>query len=394
LAVPIGAGRRLRRGGYNTRDQARTALRRIHLRTAGSPRALTLRDWLEQWMASRGKLRASTRRNYTYLFEQHLVPKLGNTLLSELSLPRVQAAFDTMARVGHGDGPLSPSTLARARAALRTALNAAVRAGLITDNPVRLLELPAPPRPRPVVWTQARVEHWQSTGHRPPVAVWTAVQTAHFLSSIRSQPLYPAFHLAALRGLRRGEITGLRWEDLDLEEGLLSVVRQLQRHDGQYVASPPKSKASTRTIALDDDTVAVLRQHRDHTQRPEHGFVFTRPDGQPLSPERLSRLMRAFNQQAGLPPVRFHDLRHGAASLALAAGTDLKVVQDMLGHASIVLTADTYVSVLPEVAHKSAADTATLIRQAGRLIPGANRPRHPEYPRPQTPSLPQQSPAA
>jgi len=109
--------------------------------------------------------------------------------------------------------------------------------------------------------------------------------------------------------------------------------------------------------------------------------VLTRVGGQPLTPERLTRLIRVYGEQAGLPPVRFHDLRHGAAGLALAAGADLKVVQDMLGHASIVLTADTYTSVLPETARQAATDTAALIRDAGRLVPGTRRSRRPEYPR-------------
>lgn len=324
-------------------------------------------------------MRATTRQNYRYLFNRHLIPALGNLLLAELDLPQLQATFDAMARVGRDTGPLSTSTLTRARAALRTALNAAVRAGLIATNPVRGVELAAPPKPHPVVWTPARIREWQATGKRPPVAVWTATQTAHFLASIRSEPLHPAFRLAALRGLRRGEISGLRWEDLDLDEGTLSVVRQLHRRDGQFITCPPKSKAGTRTIALDEDTVSVLRTHAE--RRDQHGFVFTRADGEPLSAERLSRLIRTYSDQAGLPPVRFHDLRHGAASLALAAGADLKVVQDMLGHASIVLTADTYTSVLPETARQAANDTAALIREAGRIVPGTRRPRRPEYPR-------------
>ncbi|WP_408022802.1 tyrosine-type recombinase/integrase [Streptacidiphilus fuscans] len=125
----------------------------------------------------------------------------------------------------------------------------------------------------------------------------------------------------------------------------------------------------------------MLRAHAErHGQR---GFVFTRADGQPLSPERLSCLIRTFSDQAGLPPVRFHDLRHGAASLALAAGTDLKVVQDMLGHASIVLTA--YTSVLPETARQAPADTVALIHEAGRVVPGTHRPRRRENPRPPEP---------
>jgi Phage integrase family len=128
----------------------------------------------------------------------------------------------------------------------------------------------------------------------------------------------------------------------------------------------------------------VLREHRA-AQRAEQaaagdsycdsGYVFTSLTGDPLAPDRLSRSFRSLADVAGLPPVRLHDLRHDAASLALAAGADLKVVHDMLGHASIVLTADTYISVLPEVARKAAEDVATLLISAGCLVPGTGRRR-------------------
>ncbi|MBR7826253.1 tyrosine-type recombinase/integrase [Actinospica sp. MGRD01-02] len=132
---------------------------------------------------------------------------------------------------------------------------------------------------------------------------------------------------------------------------------------------------------MDRTTTAVLRRHRARQQAESvkngtmpSGYVFTNLRGAPLNPDRLTRLLYEFIAAAGLPPVRLHDLRHGAASLALQAGADLKVVQDQLGHSSIVITADTYVSVLPDVARQAAEDTATLILQAGRLIPGTNRP--------------------
>src|SRR5262249_14615979 len=158
----------------------------------------------------------------------------------------------------------------------------------------------------------------------------------------------------ALRGLRRGEAAGLRWCDLDLEQRTASIHQQVQRYEGVLVACPPKTAQSMRTIALDATTVAVLRRHRARQDAERvaagewwhyTGYVFTRRGGDPVSPETLTRTFRDLVAGCGLPPVRLHDLRHGAASLALAAGADLKVVQDTLGHASIVLTADTYTSV-------------------------------------------------
>ena len=238
--------------------------------------------------------------------------------------------------------------------------------------------------PRAVVWTSARVEQWRRTGVRPPVAVWTATQTGRFLQAIAEQRLYALYHLIALRGLRRGEAAGLRWCDIDLDARVATINQQLQQYDGHLVIGPPKTTRSCRTIALDRTTVAALRRHRlsqlaerDAAGVDYHdsGYVFTGLRGDPMAPDRISRLFRALAAEAGLPPIRLHDLRHGAATLALAAGVDLRVVQDMLGHCSIVLTADTYTSVLPTVAHKAAEQVAALVLQAGRLVPGTDRTR-------------------
>jgi hypothetical protein len=239
-----------------------------------------------------------------------------------------------------------------------------------------------------VVWTSERVSEWQRTGVRPPVAVWTPGQTAAFLNAIRDHRLYAAYHLIALRGLRRGEACGLRWCDIDLDSGSAVISWQLQQYDGHVVMCPPKTAHSERIIALDRTTVAALRAHRARqlAERAtagqdylDSGYVFTRPGGDPMAPDWLSRYFRQLNDASGLPPIRLHDVRHGAASLALAAGADLKVVQDMLGHASIVLTADTYTSVLPEVARKTAEDVASLIIAAGCLVPGTQQRRRPAW---------------
>ncbi|MEW2353021.1 tyrosine-type recombinase/integrase [Spirillospora sp. NPDC029432] len=137
-------------------------------------------------------------------------------------------------------------------------------------------------------------------------------------------------------------------------------------------------------IALDRTTVAALGAHRDRQRSErrlhgesysESGYVFTSTNGDPMAPDRLTRTFGKLIGEHGLPPIRLHDLRHGAATLALAAGVELKVVQEMLGHSSIVLTADTYTSVLPEVAHKAAEKTAAHVLKAGRLVPGTKRTR-------------------
>ena len=149
------------------------------------------------------------------------------------------------------------------------------------------------------------------------------MQTAHFLRCIQDHRLYAAYHLIALRGLRRGEAAGLRWRDVDLDGKTATISQQLQQYGGRLVVCPPKTTHSVRVIALDHTTVAALRAHLDR-QRAEaaaagstwhdSGYVVTGLNGRPMAPDRLTRTFKALAAHAGLPPVRLHDLRHGAAT--------------------------------------------------------------------------------
>jgi integrase len=242
-------------------------------------------------------------------------------------------------------GPtLAPEELAGNKLLALSDRAAARDLGLISVNQGRYPELPRAPRPRPQVWTPAL------TGWRPAVGVWTAAQTAQFLAQVRGHRLYALFHLVALRGLRRGEAAGLRWSDLELDAGTPTVTGQLQQLGGRLVAGPPKSDAGRRVIALDKTTITALREHRLRQQAEraaagtrwaETGYAFTTVTGTPFRPDRMTRPFAKLVAASGLPPVTLHGLRHGAATLALAAGADLKVVQDQLGHSTITLTADT-----------------------------------------------------
>jgi len=199
---------------------------------------------------------------------------------------------------------------------------------------------------------------------------------------VRGHRLYALFHLVALRGLRRGKAAGLKWGDLDMDAGTLTLTGQLQQLGGRMVAGPPKSDAGRRVIALDKTTIAALRGHRlrqqaeraaAETRWTQTGYVFTTKTGKPFGPDPVTRLFRRLVAESGLPPVTLHGLRHGAATLALAAGTDLKVVQDQLGHSTITLTADTYTSVLPETARTAADNTAALLFPASARRAGPVR---------------------
>ncbi|MGH3514426.1 MAG: tyrosine-type recombinase/integrase [Pseudonocardiaceae bacterium] len=378
---PSGARRRLRRGGYRTRAEAHRALTGLRPPDPADPHRalLTTGQWLQHWVATRLRPRPATLRSYHQHIQQHLIPHLGGIVLRELCLDDVQTTFAILARTPTRYGRArAASTLHRIRATLRVALNAAMRRGLIGANPARYLELPPASRPRAVVWTPARVAHWRATGEHPTVAVWTAHQTAQFLHHIRQHRLYPLFRLITLVGLRRGEACALRWCDLDLQHRALLVSRQLQHHGGELALCETKTTGSVRAIALDRLTVTVLRRHHTSTALEGHrgGFVFTNLRGDPIKPDRLGELFHRLVREADLPPIRLHDLRHGAASLSLAAGNDLKTVQTMLGHSSIVLTADTYTSVLPDLAHHAAEATARPVLTSATTTSRALRNGH------------------
>ena len=229
----------------------------------------------------------------------------------------------------------------------------------------RTREEPGQWRGTPVIWTDERVAAWRRDGIRPPVAVWTLRQLITFLVGVEDDRLAALWWLIALRGLRRAEAAALDCDDLDSEARELTISRQLVALPGELYRGPPKSRASSRTIALDEagtrrlvgqaiqQAIELLRRQFTEQRRSDsrartgpswrHGrAMFTYADGRPIRPEYLSHRFRQLCSDLGLPPIRLHDLRHGAATQALASHTDLKVIQQMLGHSSIVTTADTY----------------------------------------------------
>ncbi len=237
------------------------------------------------------------------------------------------------------------------------------------------------------MWTDDRVAQWQATGVKlSPVMVWTPSQTGAFLDSVSGDDLYALFHLIAFRGLRRGEACGLRPEDLDLKAQTLTIATQLVAVGGVGIEeNAPKSDAGDRVVALDRDSVRALKRHLKRQRKArekagaawvDSGRLFTRATGAWFEPDWLTDRFERLARRAGLPPIRLHDLRHGAATIALAAGVDRKVVQEMLGHASIGLTSDTYTSVLPEVAHDAAEAAARLVprQKRSRAHPGSHEP--------------------
>lgn len=420
-----GRRRYLKRGGFATREEALDAMSDAKVK-AGRGRDLTSRltfgTWFDRWLAmKRQSLQRSTTERYAQHGRAFLKPHLGHIDLDRLRVDHVSAMFraieednarieaarasdDPAVRASvRGRRVTGPVTQQRIRATLRSCLADAVRQQLVDVNVGALVELKPARRARALVWTRERVEAWRAeyervlaeTGaegsdafrvwravDRPsPVMVWTPQQTGAFLDHAVKHRLYALYHLVAYRGLRRGEACGLRWEDVDLEAGTITPRRQLRQIGWEVEEADLKTDGSEAPIALDRATVDVLRAHRVRQSEERLawgeawqgvGHVFTREDGSPLHPASVTAVFERLAFEAGLPPVRLHDLRHGAATLALAAGVDMKVVQEMLRHSSITITADIYSSVLPEMAHEAAEAAAAMIPRAvsgGSVVP-------------------------
>jgi integrase len=247
-------------------------------------------------------------------------------------------------------GGLAPKTVRNVHGVLHAALRDAVRWGYLPRNIAAGADLPK--------------------SVTPEMHVWNPEQLRAFLEHVRRDSLYAAWLLFATTGMRRGEVTGLRWIDVDLEAGRVSPRRPRVVVNHEVVASEPKTAKGRRSLALDPATVAALREHRTRQleQRlavgprwQDSGLVFTWPDGRAIHPERFSRWFEQHARAAGLPKIRLHDVRHSYATAALAAGVPAKVVSERLGHANVAITMDTYSHVLPGLDAQAAGTVARLI---------------------------------
>jgi integrase len=319
-----------------------------------APAKVSVADFLSEWLpAQEPHLRASTLALYRTVASAYIVPRLGRETLQGLSPHRVGRFYaELLAKGGRGGRPLAAKTVRHAHIVLRRALDDAVQAGLVTRNVAALTKAPAV--------------------RRAEMRTWTAEQVGVFLAaaSEHAPRLAAAFTVEVTTGLRRGELLGLRWSEVDLDAARAHVVRSLVIVDNKVCESEVKTNAGRRLVPLAPEAVAALREHRKHQleERLQWGpayrdldLVFCREDGSPLHPERLIDAFARTTKAAGLSPIRFHDLRHTFATLGLQAGVPAKVMQEILGHSSIVVTLDTYSHAIPAMQEDATSKVAALI---------------------------------
>jgi len=311
---------------------------------------------VDRWLPiQESKVRASTYDSYRRTIGLHVVPVLGRCPLDKLTADDLDALYRSLLKGGRkGKGNtkpgLAPKTVRNIHLMLNKALSDAHRKGLVVRNVAVLADPPS---------VGAR--------RREDIKAWDAAQLRTFLASMRSHRLWPAFHLASHTGMRRGEILGLRWGDIDLDAGRLSVRQALISVAYEVHISDVKTSAGRRTIDLDPGTVAILEQwHATRTEergkRPAaNDLVFVKADGNWIHPDIFSQTFDRKVARIDVPPITLHDLRHTHATLLLRAGVPVKVVSERLGHANVAFTMTVYQHVLPGMQAEAAATFAGLL---------------------------------
>jgi integrase len=287
-----------------------------------------LNEWLERYVSKR--VRGSTMDGYRQR-AKHIVDGIGDVSIVDLRPDHLIEYYDSKL------SNLSASTITKHHHLIVDCLSDAVKWNLVTRNVGIAVEPPRAPK---------REMKALSVG-----------ETHQFLDNCTTEPWRTIFHTLIWTGIRRSELLGLQWNDLDLDMALMTIRRSLVRlQNGTYVTEEPKTSSGTRTLDLAPSTCLMLKEHRaNHEQAidllgipfSEANLVFGHPDGTPRTPSTVTQQFRRIASRAGLPGVRLHDLRHTHASLMLQQGTDIKTISTRLGHSSVAFTMDTYAHLLP-----------------------------------------------
>ncbi|WP_406050872.1 site-specific integrase [Streptomyces virginiae] len=429
-----GKRRRVRRGGFKTQDDAKVEAKKELKKAEGGTDVLssaTVGDDLNAWVERKGSLARTTSHGYEGHIRLYLMPHLGHIKRKDLHARHIEAMYAAIKKENaerllhhgrvvelteardaakeawiHASGRgeerrqarsayleanaalregrrglrkiTGPTTLHRINATLSSFLNSGIKRLEYQTNWASLIELPPVKRPKPLVWTPERVEHWQRTGEKPgPVMVWTPEQAGAFLDFVADDRLYALWDTFTFLGPRRGEMAALPWTEVSLTALSMRISAQLVEVAYRVYGEEPKAD-SVRTMSISTHSGRVLTAHQARQEHErsgwegeeawvESGCVFTMENGAALHPDWISRRFKRLVELSGLPPVRLHDLRHLSASLALLAGTDIKVVQERLGHSSRQITSDTYTSVLPELFRTEAESTVAVVPRGGEV---------------------------
>ncbi len=308
----------------------------------------TVGNWLEVWLRTsvEQRNRPRTAASYRETVERYIIPAVGRIPLVKLAPEDVSRMTADLER----RGKLSPTTIYYTYAVLRIALNRAVKTGRVARNVATLVDPPRKARPR--------------------LEPLSADQVRTFLASVGADRSGPLYTCAVALGMRQGELLGLRWSDVDLDGGTLTVRHSLEV--GMRVLAEPKTDRAKRTLTLSPSVIATLRAHRTRQLEEriaagprwhDRDFVFATPTGEPLDTRNVTKAFQRALAKAELPRQRFHDLRHACATLLLEDGEELAVISRILGHSNLSTTADVYAHLTPAMLQRSADRMDGILRQ-------------------------------
>jgi integrase len=346
-------GKRVRRSFYgNTMAEVNAFLLKARADHASGlpvkPEAQTVSQFLARWLrdAAAPSVRALTLEQYEQHVRLYLVPAFGQRPLQKLYPPDVQRFIAERIAAG-----LSPRTVRISLFVLSRALAQAVKWNLIARNPIDAVDLPK--------------------ADRPPVKTFSEQQARALVATVKGDAAEPAYLLALLCGLRRGELLALKWEDLDLDAATLAVHRALERIGTRLEFVEPKSPSGRRILPVSQPVLKALKAHRARQSATrlalgpayeDHGLIFPNGIGRPLEPRAFNRQFKSALARAGLPSrLRLHDCRHFAATAMIADGADVRTVAGLLGHADPSLTVRTYAHMVPEAARRAAERMGALM---------------------------------
>ncbi len=338
-----GRRRQKKKRGFRTKAEAERALaieiQKLSTNSFVVRSGLTIEGFLVgQWLPSaKQTLRPSTYSSYERNIILHVLPIIGGTRVQDLTAPMLNEVYRQVGECSPSTGnALSSKSIRHIHTTLRKALADGMRWGLVERNAAELAD------PPPL--------------KRKEMNTWTVAECQTFLAHIADYENEPLFVLALTTGMRRGEICGLRWRDIDFRAARLSVRQTLNSVEYGLVFGEPKSARSRRSVPLPDLALGHLRRQRRRQQCwqefigrgwPDHGLVFTYEDGRPVHPDALSDSFKRMVKSSGLRRIRLHDCRHTYATLALEHNVPIKVISEVLGHSSPAFTMDVYSHVTP-----------------------------------------------
>lgn len=349
-----GARKQMRRRGFETKKAATSALTKV---VAGvdegtfvEPSKLTVAEWFDRWVATQAVVGRSptTLAGYERDIRNHVEPSIGGARLQALTAADVDRLYATMRAKGLGAG-----TIRKVHGLVGKALGDAERKGLVGRNVARAADPPS-----------------LKAAKAGEMRVWTPQELRAFLAATAGDDRAALWRLAAMTGMRRGEVCGLLWRDVDLDAGTVVVRRQLTTVGYEVVAREVTKSGERRTVDLDATTVTVLRRWKA-TQAGwrlavgagwrDNGLVFTTVDGSAHHPDLVARRFERLAIKAGVAPIRFHDLRHTHASHWLAAGQNIKALSERLGHADASITLKVYAHLMPGQGRDAALAVAAFV---------------------------------